>query len=466
MPPAKRRTTKMRSRAADPITTVESQLASNGTEFVRFEQSDTHGIARSKTVPTRHFARFARQGLNFLLGQLAFDAQAGVAMGTGYLETRGFPDSHIMPDLETLQVLPWAENTARVLCEPHFLDGAPAMAAPRLVARKLIDELAGMGYTVLSGFEYEFYLVDAKTHDAPFPGIQIFSTLRNSFDEALVYEILRSMSKVGVDIITSNAEYGPGQMEINFAPANGIKAADDAFTFKNGVKEIAQRRGMMASFMTKPWIDQSANGAHYHLSLWQGRRNAFLDAHSPTGLSEVAEQFIAGLLAHAPALSAFAAPTVNCAKRYKLWSFAPSNVSWGFENRSVAIRVKSTRDDRTHLENRLGCGAGNPYLLMAATLAAGMDGIKNKLSAPPPVDGVAYGAAGLEDLPNRLDTALAALETDTALRDALGAEFIQVFTAVKRHEIAKAKQAISDYDSPEFANRVDEWERSEYFEFL
>lgn len=472
MPPPRLKSRRTTSRRTDPITALEKQIATNEIDFVRFEQSDTHGISRSKTVPARHFGRFARRGLNFLLGQLAFDVQAHVAMGTGYLESLGFPDSNIFPDPATYQVLPWADRTARILCEPYFLDGRPAPGAPRFVARKLLDELAGMGYTVLSGFEYEFYLVDAKTHAAPFPGIQIFATLRNNFDEPLVYQILRDMPGVGVDIITSNAEYGPGQMEINFAPGIGIRAADDAFTFKNGVKEIAQRRGMTASFMTKPWVDQSANGCHYHLSLWQGApgergaRNAFLDANRADGVSEVCRQFIAGLVAHAPALTAFAAPTVNCAKRFKLWSFAPSNASWGFENRSVAVRVKNPRDDRTHIENRLGGGASNPYLYMAATLAAGMDGIKYKLTAPEPVEGVAYGMEGLAPLPARLDAALDALERDIALQEALGAELIQVFTAVKRHEINKAKAAIVYYDSPEFPDRVDEWERNEYFEFL
>jgi glutamine synthetase len=183
-------------------------------------------------------------------------------------------------------------------------------------------------------------------------------------------------------------------------------------------------------------------------------------------LSKVAEYFIGGLLAHAPALTAFAAPTVNCAKRFKLWSFAPSNASWGFENRSVAVRVKATRDSRTHIENRLGCGASNPYLLMAATLAAGIDGIKHQRMLPPPVEGVAYGMDSLQDLPARLEIALDALSADEALQNALGAEFIQLFTAVKRHEIAKARQAVPEYDLPDWVNRVDEWERSEYFEFL
>ncbi len=462
MPARKSHTT----RRIDSLAAFEKQIASAGVEFIRFEQTDTHGIARSKTVPVRHFKRFAQQGLNFLLGQLGLDAQAGVASGTGYLEEAGFPDSRVKPDLSTFQILPWADKTARVLCEPYYLDGRPAMAAPRLVVKKLLDELNTMGYQLMGGFEYEFYLVDAKTRQPPFTGIQIFATLRNNFDEGLVYEILRSMSAVGVDIITANAEYGPGQMEINFAPAWGVATADNAFTFKNGVKEIAQRRGMMASFMTKPFIDQSANGCHFHQSLWRGKRNAFVDALSDDGLTDVCRHYLAGQLAHAPALCAFASPTVNCPKRYKLYSFAPTNATWGFENRTTAIRVKATRDDGTHIENRLGSGGSNPYLLMAACLAAGMDGIKNQLEAPAPVSGIAYGLSGVTDLPTRLEDALDALEEDAVMKEALGAEFVKLFVAVKRHELSKAKAAIADYGTAEFNNRVDEWERNEYFEFL
>jgi len=450
----------------DRLNELEKQIAEAGIEFVRFEQTDTHGISRSKTIPVRHFRHFAEGGLNFLLGQLGFDVQAGVAPGTGYLEELGFPDSRIKPDLDTFQILPWADKTARILCEPYFLDDRPALAAPRLVVKKLLEELEALGYRLYSSFEYEFYLVDAATRQPPFPGIQIFATLRNNFNEALVYQILRSMAAVGVDIITANAEYGPGQMEINFAPAWGVSAADNAFTFKNGLKEIAQRNGMMASFMTKPHIDQSANGCHYHQSLWQNNKNAFLDTSSPDGLSQVAHQYLAGQIAHAAAICAFAAPTVNCPKRYKLYSFAPTNATWGFENRTVGIRVKATGDERTHIENRLGGGASNPYLLMAACMAAGLDGLKNKLASPAPVDGIAYGLDKVTNLPARLEDALAALEQDAVMKEVLGAELVKLFVAVKRHEINKAKTAIQNYDTSEFNDRVDEWERNEYFEFL
>jgi glutamine synthetase len=458
---------KSATRTAGPIAVLEKHMAADGVEFVRFEQTDTHGIARSKTVPTRHFAEFAGRGLNFILGQLGFDAQGGVALGTGYLEDLGFPDSRLFPDLSTYVVLPWADKTARVLCEPHFQNDRPAMAAPRAVARKLLDELEATGYRLFSGFEYEFYLVNRDTRQPPYLGIQIFATLRNNFDESLVYQILRGMSAVGVDIITSNAEYGPGQMEINFAPAAGITAADHAFTFKNGVKEIAQRNGYMASFMTKPYADQSANGCHYHHSLLDARtgRNAF-NSGQVDQLSDVARWWLGGQIAHARALTALVSPTVNCAKRYKLWSFAPTNATWGIENRTVGFRMKGLGGNSAHIENRLPGGGSNPYLVMAGVLAAGLDGLNNHIEPSAETKGIAYGLTGVTDLPTRLEDALDALEADPAMRSTLGEEWVKLFVAVKRHEINKARTAIPYFDAPEFRDKVDEWERNEYFEFL
>lgn len=461
MPPRKTAVRKTTS-----LSVLERQMAAGGVEFVRFEQSDTHGISRSKTIPARHVRDFAEGGLNFLLGQLGFDVQAGVAPGTGYLEELGFPDSSIRPDLSTYRVLPWSDKTARLLCEPHYTDGRPAMAAPRAVARKLLRELEEMGYRLYSGFEYEFYLVQRENSQPPFSGIQIFATLRNNFDEQLVYQILRGMSAVGVDIITSNAEYGPGQMEINFAPSVGIEAADNAFTFKNGVKEIAQRNGYMASFMTKPYADQSANGCHHHHSLLDVKSGRNVFANRDSSLTDVCRWWLGGQIAHAASLCAFAAPTVNCYKRYKLYSFAPTNATWGIENRTTCFRMKNLGSQSAHIENRLPCGASNPYLVMAGVLAAGLDGLKNKTEPPAETQGIAYGLTGVTDLPTRLEQSLDVLEADTTLRAALGEEFIKLFVAVKRHEIGKAKSAIVDYDSPDFNNTVAEWEWDEYFEFL
>ncbi len=461
MPPRK-----STARKTTPLAVLEKQMATDGVEFVRFEQSDTHGISRSKTIPIGYVLDFAENGLNFLLGQLGFDVQARVAPGTGYLEELGFPDSRIRPDLSTYRVLPWADKTARLLCEPYYMDGRPAMAAPRTIARQLLGELEEMGYRLFSGFEYKFYLVNRETRQPPFTGIQIFATLRNNFDEPLIYQILRAMSAVGVDIITSNAEYGPGQMEINFAPEIGIEAADSAFTFKNGVKEIAQRNGYMASFMTKPYADQSANGCHYHHSLLNVKTGRNVFASQDGSLTDVCRWWLGGQIAHAAALCALAAPTVNCGKPYKLYSFAPTNATWGIENRTTGFRMKNLDGQSAHIENRLPSGSSNPYLVMAGVLAAGLDGLKNKSEPPAETQGIAYGLTGVTDLPTRLEQSLDALEADTTLRAALGEEFIKLFVAVKRHEISKAKGAIADYDSPDFNNTVHEWERNEYFEFL
>jgi glutamine synthetase len=325
-----------------------------------------------------------------------------------------------------------------------------------------------MGYGLYSGFEYEFYLVNGETRQAPFPGIQIFTTLRNNFDQHIVNQILLNMPKVGVDIITSNSEYGPGQMEINFAPAQGIKAADDAFRFKNGVKEIAQKNGYMASFMTKPYADQSANGCHYHHSLLdlKTERNAFSNPDKPMELNDTCRWWLGGEIKHAAAICALVSPTINCYKRYKLWSFAPTNATWGFENRTVGVRVKGLKGEGAHLENRTPGGASNPYLVMAAILAAGIDGLRNHIEPPTAVDKIAYGMEGVDNLPSGLPKALEALEADTVMRELLGEEFVKLYLAVKRHEINKAASHGADAHSEGFLDRVEQFEVDEYFEFL
>jgi glutamine synthetase len=443
-------------------------LESGGYEYVRFVQTDLHGMSRSKTVPIDQFRPYAEDGLNFFGGLLGLDLQGGVAMGTGYMDERRFADHLIFPDLDTLAPVPWVPATARVICEPHWYSGEPAAAAPRYLMRRMLGRLADMGYTVRSGFEYELYFAFAETREPVFDGIEIFWTLRNDFDPVFMDELLRNLREAGLTIITSNAEYGPGQMEINYTPAIGVAAADQAFTFKNAVKEMAQQNGYMASFMTKPWADQSASGSHYHHSLLHGEsgENAFFDPDAEDGLSQLARYFIGGQLAHAGALCALGAPTINCAKRFKLFSFAPMNATWGYEDRTAAIRVKGGRQGRTHLENRIPCAASNPYLVAAGVLAAGIDGVVREIEPPPPTATIAYVDEEAPRLPRTLDQSLEALEADTALHEYLGEEFLKLFLAVKRHEIEKARAAISGYDAAQWPDEVTDWERENLFEYL
>ena len=447
---------------------AEAFLEHGGYEYVRFEQSDLHGLSRSKTVPARHFRRYAEQGLNFFGGLLGLDLQGGVAPGTGYMEERNFADHLIRADKFTLSPVPWMDRTARVIADPYWYDGEPAKAAPRHVMRQMLTRLRSLGYDLRSGFEYEFYLVDGETRKPVFDGIQIFWTLRNNFDPGFVARVLDELLAAGVDVITANAEYGPGQMEINFSPALHDGGPDQAFTFKNAVKEIAQQEGYMASFMTRPYADQSSSGCHFHHSL-QDRGtgvNAFYDERAPDGLSQTARHWIGGQIAHARAITALVAPTVNCAKRYKLFSFAPMNATWGYEDRTAAIRIKGGRQDDTHVENRTPCAASNPYLVAASMVAAGIDGLTNEIEPPPPTDRIAYLDTQSTTLPRTLDEALAALEEDTGLREYLGEEFVTLFLAVKRFEIDKARAALPEYGSKDWPDEVTDWERDNLFEYL
>jgi glutamine synthetase len=279
-------------------------------------------------------------------------------------------------------------------------------------------------------------------------------------DRKLLFEIAEALDALGIEVTTFNLEYGPSQFEVNFSPSRGLRAADQAYTFKNAVKEIAGRNSRVASFITKPSIARSANGLHYNLSLWAEGRNVFADRTSADGLSIAGRHFVAGQLHHASALTALFAPTINCAKRFRPHSFAPFEADWGFSNRTVALRVKGASSENVHVENRLGAGAANPYLVAAASLAAGLDGIRRALTPPPP-RAAGDEATRFAPLPTTLEASLAALEADQVLVEALGAEFVKVFTIVKRHEISKARRAIEGFDESSFHDRIDPWERRE-----
>jgi glutamine synthetase len=341
------------------------------------------------------------------------------------------------------------------------------MGSTRHICRHVHNLAQAMGFICRSGHEYEFYILEAESRQPIFGGHHIMTTLKHEAHPVL-RAIQRDMTQMGLEITTCNTEWGPAQYEINYQPADGIAGADQAFTWKNGLKEIAQKHGLLITLMTKPWIDRSANGSHFHLSLLDAVTgdNRFYDPNSPDGLSDICRWFIGGQLAHAPALAAFLAPTVNCVKRYLPNSYAPNTISWGHENRSVGIRVKAWRGKGTHIENRMACGSSNPYLVSAASLAAGLDGIRRQLEPPAPIATNAYKRAGLPLMPTTLEESLAALQADEALLELLTREGTQTFIVDKQYEIAKAKAAVADYGSPEWRSRVDPWERNEFMELI
>ena len=442
------------------MASVESILGDwrkQGIGFVRFELPDMHGISRSKTVPIGHAADYAERGLNMYGGTSVLDSRSDVVPGTLYHEERGYGDQLLFPDPDTAAVLPWADRTARLICDAQWYDGTPLAATPRHVFRRALDKARSMGFDPLMGFEFEFYLLTPDTHEPLFSGYHIFNTVRNDFVPT-IRRIVEEMPQVGVDIITANCEYAGSQWEINFAPGRGLAGPDHAFTFKNGVKEIAKQDGYLATFMTKPWADSAGSGCHTHVSLLDAEsgETAFGDPNDPDAMSDTCRSFIGGVLKHARAIDALIAPTVNCLRRRRRHTFSPTNISWGHEDRSALVRVKGGSPGSKHVEYRAASAMSNPYLAGAALIQAGLRGIEEGLPAPAPsTPGVpAEDDDAFEKLPTDLEESLDALEQEPATKEFFGEEFVTAYTRMRRYELSRFRDWVTD------------WERAEYLELF
>ena len=427
---------------------VES-LKEQGIKYVRFELPDLHGVSRLKVIPLPKVEGYARKGLNFYGGTLALDTASSVVTSSGYHEERKYRDHLLFPDISSCTPVSWMDSTMKVVCDAYWSAEEPIQAAPRYVLKSLLDRAKQMGFDVMMGHEFEFYLLDAETHKPLFDGLHIFNHIRNQYVPELA-QMLDHLQASGVDVITHNCEYAPSQFEINYGPGIGIQGADKAFTFKNAVKEIAHHLGYHASFMSKPFAGLAGCCCHFHLSLWQDGTNVFLDADAPNGLSATARSFVQGILDHAPAMMPLIGPTPNCYRRLKPHTFAPSNISWGIEDRTAMVRVKATGDEGTHLEMRAASGLSNPYLTAAATLAAGLLGLKEQRELQPMVDGPSEDDPSLPPFPKTLDAALDAMAADESMQAMLGEEFCQLFTTVKQFELDRFHDHITDWEVAEY----------------
>ena len=427
-----------------------------GIRWVRFELPDMHGTSRSKTVPIEHAASYAQRGLNMYGGAAVLDTADSVVPGTLYNEEVAYRDQFLYPDPDTAGTVPWVPQTARFICDARWQDGTPLEATPRQVFRRALERAHALGFDSVIGFEYEFYLLRADDHSRLFDRFQIFNTVRNHWVPT-ISRIIAELPALGVSIITANCEYAPSQWEINFRPGRGIQGPDIAYTFKNGVKEIAKQDGYLATFMSKPFAGLSGSGCHTHLSLVDREtgENVFGDDGDPLGISTTCRQFIAGVLRYAKVIDALAVPTVNCHRRRRKHTFSPTNISWGIEDRSAMIRVKNQGPvGGRHIEYRAPSALANPNLVGAALLQAGLRGIEERLDpgTPSGPQAVAEEDPRFEPLPRSLDEALSIFESDPRSREFFGDEFVTAYVAMRRHELAR------------FADWVTDWERHEYLE--
>jgi glutamine synthetase len=456
---------------------------------VRLAVVDQHGVPRSKSLSPEAATAAMTDGLDFSgaiysldTGNQVFVPAFAPGGGFGIDEFTGFPDVVLVPDPATFQLLPWASKTGWMLCDVYFGNGQPLPLDGRGLMRRMLGELAGAGYGYLAGIEIEYYIVKLETtriapedagFTAPPPEVSVFERGYQYLSEVRLDSVCETLEAIrdglaGVGLLPRSMEdeWGPGQMEFSFSPISGLAAADAVVLFRSAVKQICQRRGLLATFMCRPALPNFfSSGWHLHQSLVSlpGGKNAFASPDGP--LSTLGRQWVAGLLDHAMPMSVFAAPTVNGYKRFRPYSFAPDRVCWAVENRGALVRVQgSPGDDSSHVENRIGEPAANPYLYLAANIAAGADGVRRKLEPPPPVEADPY-AAPAPMLPTSLADAVAALDADAFYRKAFGDTLVDYLLQMKRAEL-KRFDAAQAAMPPAEGEEVTEWEMREYFEFF
>ncbi|MCF6137205.1 type I glutamate--ammonia ligase [Pseudalkalibacillus berkeleyi] len=423
--------------------------------FIRLQFTDLLGTIKNVEIPTSQLEKA-------LDNKMMFDGSS--IEGFVRIEES---DMLLYPDLDTFVVFPWTSEkgkVARLICDIYNPDMTPFEGDPRANLKRILKEMEDLGFTDFNiGPEPEFFLF--KNDEKGEPTLELndkggyFDLAPTDLGENCRRDIVLELEDMGFEIEASHHEVAPGQHEIDFKYADAITTCDNIQTFKLAVKTIARKHGLHATFMPKPLFGVNGSGMHANMSLFKGKDNAFYDENTDSKLSETAMQFLAGIIKHAEAFTAITNPTVNSYKRLVPGYEAPCYVAWSMQNRSPLIRIPASRGVSTRIEVRSVDPAANPYLAMAAMLAAGLDGIKNKMEAPKPIDRNIYAMdkpereeAGIRDLPATLKDALEIFKKNETMTKALGDHATEHFIELKEIE----------WDM--FRTQVHPWEREQYIQ--
>jgi glutamine synthetase len=434
----------------DPGTEMERRIETDGIDHVFVEFADLNGIARSKQITADYFLDSWESGFTMNLLLLVQTPRNAVPENSGYGAEVDYADGVVVPDPATFKVLPWRDDAARVICDFHY-EGQPVGGAPRTVLDRVLDRAAGYDLDFYAGSELEFYLLSGGETDYE-PATSHKHECVSWATEAVApfYDRLAEWApEYGIDLHSLQHEHGAGQLEVLFDYGTVLDQADTTFDFRRLVKQTAHLTDYEATFMAKPYGDREGSGYHLHVSAFEGGENAFAPGDGDRGLSERGRHFVGGLLEHADALAALSTPNPNAFKRYDPDGFAPYAAAWGLDNRMTAIRVPN---GVPRIENRVASADANPYLVMAATLAAGLDGLDRELDPGDPYEGNPAGDA--PTFPQSLPEALSALEDDDVVCEYLGDELVRAYVATKREE----REA--------YRTTVTPWEREQYVETL
>lgn len=402
-----------------------------GTHTVALGIGDANGIMRGKRIPASHWPTICKNGNALSIALLAIDMTCDV-WDTPYVNfDNGYPDMHLFPAAEPVSV-PWEDGVAFCMGRAEGMDHKPVPIDPRGALIAQTERAAAMGYEVQVGAELEFFLLDPETLLPRDKGIQVYSMARAAELEHVLGPIRRQINEMGIPIEQSNPEYAAGQAEVNLRYCEALLAADRVVMFRNLVKELAARHGYLATFMAKPFIDQSGNGFHTHYSLWKDGANAFAENAklNATGLS-----YLAGVQKRMAEMALAAATTPNAYRRRQPYTFCPINTAWGPDNRTVGLRVIEGSDTAVRVEKRDGSADCNPYYLMACEIAAGLDGIEQGLQPTAVTTGNAYESADAEPIPTDLATAVELAKGSDFMTSTLGEDRLTILIQQAEREL-------------------------------
>ncbi|MDT8991510.1 glutamine synthetase family protein [Curvibacter sp. APW13] len=433
--------------------------------FVRFAVTDIDGVCRGKHLSGEKVASMLKGGgtiASALFGWDIADELYDNVSFTGF--HTGYNDIGLQLDASTARQLPWDDNRWLILGEHVNADGTPLAICPRQVLKKVLKKAESMGFTPMVGVEFEWFVLketEISLREKGFRNLQTasqgltnYSPFRLSAEHGFVRDLFDYLPKIGIPLEALHTEAGPGNFEAAIRYGTAIEAADRAMLFKQAVREIGRRHGLINTFLAKYSTAYAGCGGHMHQSLWKDGANAFFDAKGDHGMSETMRQYVAGQLHCLPQLFALYAPFINSYKRLVDNNLAPTKPTWGIDNRNVSLRVIPGSASSLRLETRTPGADTNPYLGIAAAVASGLYGIENKLSLQAPVTGANKGAEGMERLPRTLSEATENLERSALARELLGDGFVTHFLQTRQWEVRRFNQAVTDWELQRYLELV------------
>ena len=440
---------------------LRQRIADGDVDTVLVVFPDLQGRLMGKRVTGHHFLDHVvnGEGIEACDYLLAVDVEMTPLAGYQFASwEEGYGDMRAVPDLTTLRLVPWLENTALVLCDLVDCDrGDPIEVSPRRILQRQVERAAAAGFTVKCGSELEFFLFRDSYEDAAAKGyaglqphssvIEDYHILQTTRDEYLIREIRNAMDAAAIPVEFSKGEAGLGQHEINLAYAGALEMADRHVIYKNGAKEIASLAGRSITFMAKYSMESAGSSCHVHSSVWDrdGTTSLMWSDGQPDHFTDVFRGWLGGLVATARELAWLFAPTVNSYKRYQPESWAPTALAWGRDNRTCGFRIVG-RGQSFRVESRLPGADVNPYLAFAATIAGGLHGIEHGVDPGPRFDGNAYEAKDVARAPETLVDAIAELESSEVAVKAFGADVHDHLVNTARQEWAAFNRVVTDWE--------------------